>query len=142
MEVPRVNLLASLIVKVPSPVDSHSRRLVFTGAASDERDAISDHECRIEADTELADQRSQHVRTTAFPSDVCSSSRVPDFAIVPIFAITSSRLMPIPLSWMVSVLAFGSLSIQISSLSSARDQFRACLALRIEAGRERPKHLK
>ena len=53
------------------------------------------------------------------PVSDCTNSAVPDFAIVPRFATTSSRLMPIPLSVIETVPASASKSTSILSSGSS-----------------------
>ncbi len=54
----------------------------------------------------------------ASPVSAAANSRVPDLAIVPMLAITSSRDMPMPLSDTVTVRAAGSQSMRIASSAS------------------------
>ena len=96
--VPRAACSTGSIVYSPSPVDS--QRTPSRGgqarAAGDERHPVGDDERRVEADAELADEL--RVLRRGRRSACAKNSRVPDLAMVPMLAITSSRDMPMPLS--------------------------------------------
>ena len=67
-------------------------------------DLVGDHEGRIEADAELADERRRLSSPRLRPPSLSRKALVPERAMVPSASISSSRLMPMPLSSKVSVL--------------------------------------
>jgi hypothetical protein len=114
-------------VNVPSPEERQS-----TGSAPGimlrglHVDAGGDHEGRVEADAELADELERCRLDLAASARRGSgrNSRVPERAMVPRFSITSSRVMPMPLSSMVSVRASSSrrmsMPLAVGSATSLR----------------------
>ena len=72
---------------------------LLAGLAADNVDTVRDHEGRVEANAELADQR-----RASEPAVMRSrNARVPERAIVPRLSISSCSFMPMPLSATVSV---------------------------------------
>ena len=98
------NLLERIFaLAVALPLHAFASRLARMAAANG--DLVGHHKSGVEAHAELADQ--SRVGLSARRTWPSRKRLVPELAMVPILAITSSRVMPIPLSPIVMVRASG-----------------------------------